>query len=163
MLQLGRWGFGRANGSRLYPAGHLRAAFLTGFCSAGRCCFLQETVELCPAARTPTNPLQLTSDRGEPYCLGTDSPKAEDPGAGIKWGLGKTVGNLGFQGWSVANSQLLAQKTASLRAMETGVCREPGLPEYLQVINQASKQLNQVPSLHPDKSAFLRKDTGPQG
>lgn len=42
--------------------------------------------------------------------------------------------------------------------------RDPrGLPECFQVINQASKQLNQIPFLLPDKHAFLRTDTGLQG
>lgn len=56
---------------------------------------------------------------------------------------------------------LLAQKAASLDCGNTSLQRPTGLPECLQVINQASKQLNQIPSLHPDKSTFLRKDPGP--
>lgn len=33
-------------------------------------------------------------------------------------------GNLGFQRWSMAKGQLLAQKAASLWTMEAGVCTE---------------------------------------
>lgn len=60
----------------------------------------------------------------------------------------------------MVEGQLLAQKTASLWETEgrTPKCtqRPAGLPECLQVINQASKQLNKIPFLLPGKPTFLR-------